>query len=276
MSSPSEPKRPKPQGTGPEYAAWFKDPGIIAAYHHRPPYPREAFDLVAALAIDAPRAVLDVGCGTGDIARRLAPLVDRVDAVDFSAGMIVKGRGLPGGDWPNLNWIIGTVEQAPLRPPYALITAGESLHWMDWDVVIPRFGGVLSPNGVLAIVTRHWDGPPALRERLIPIFGRYAARRANEPYDLAHEIALRGFRKLREKRTAEAWRPTIDEYVECRHAQNSFSRDRMGADQSAAFDAAVRETLERACNDSIIQMREGRLDLQVEATVIWGKPLAHE
>jgi hypothetical protein len=184
--------------------------------------------------------------------------------------------GCRGGDRPNLNWIIGTVEQAPLRPPYALITAGESLHWMDWDVVIPRFSGVLSPNGVLVIINRNWDGPPALRERLIPIFGLYAARRANESYDLVHEIAFRGFWKLGEKRTAEVWRPTIDDYVECCHAQNSFSRDRLGAAQSAAFDAAVHETLERACTDGVIQMREGRLDLHVEATVIWGNPPARE
>jgi hypothetical protein len=161
----------------------------------------------------------------------------------------------------------------PLRPPYALVTAGESLHWMDWDVVIPRFGGVLSTNGVLVIASRHWDGPPALWERLLPIFRRYAARRWTEPYDLVHEIALRGFRKLGERRTTpEAWRPTIGDYIECRHAQNSFSRDRMGSEQAAAFDAALRETLEQACNDGVIQTGEGRLDLKVDATLIWGRP----
>src|SRR5215468_8532737 len=96
---------PKPPTWSGEYGAWFKDPGVVAAYHRRPPYPAEVFELLAALAVDDPRAVLDVGAGTGDVARRLAPLVARVDAVDFSPGMIEKGKTLPGGDHPNLRWI---------------------------------------------------------------------------------------------------------------------------------------------------------------------------
>ncbi|MBV9278962.1 MAG: class I SAM-dependent methyltransferase, partial [Chloroflexi bacterium] len=52
-----------------------------------------------------PRVVLDAGCGTGDVARPLAPLVDRVDAVDISAGMIERGRRLPGGENPAITWI---------------------------------------------------------------------------------------------------------------------------------------------------------------------------
>lgn len=40
----------------------------------------------------------------------------------------------------------------PLGPPYGLVTAGSSLHWMDWEVVLPRIGRLLSPEGCLAIV----------------------------------------------------------------------------------------------------------------------------
>ncbi len=81
--------------------------------------------------------MLDIGCGTGDIARLLARLVERVDAVDFSAGMIQVGQGLPGGSASNLWWIIGKVEDVQLDPPFALVAAGESLHWMDWEIVLP-------------------------------------------------------------------------------------------------------------------------------------------
>ena len=45
------------------------------------------------------RAVLDVGCGIGRVAARLAPLVGRVQGIDISEGMIVAARrrcaGLP-------------------------------------------------------------------------------------------------------------------------------------------------------------------------------------
>src|SRR5690348_17658299 len=43
-------------------------------------------------------------------------------------------------------------EQAPLDPPYALITAGASLHWMAWQVVLPRIRQALTPHGMLAII----------------------------------------------------------------------------------------------------------------------------
>ena len=133
---------------------------VIAAYVSRPPYAQAAIEFLPDLITDQPAAVLDVGCGPGDIARRLAPLVDHVDAVDFSPGMIETGRRLPGGGAPNLRWIVGAVEEAPVDPPYALVTAGDSLHWMDWEIVIARFAECLSPGGVLAIIGRDWEGPP--------------------------------------------------------------------------------------------------------------------
>ena len=49
---------------------------------------------------DHPRTVLDLGCGTGYLARPLAPLVDRVDAIDISAAMIEEGKRLLGSDHP--------------------------------------------------------------------------------------------------------------------------------------------------------------------------------
>src|SRR5579884_4295939 len=87
---------PKPKHLAPEYAAVFQDQCVADAYHHRPPYPQEAIDLLASLIVDTPRTVLDVGCGTGDIVRRLAPLVDRLDAVDISLPMLEWGKRLPG------------------------------------------------------------------------------------------------------------------------------------------------------------------------------------
>jgi hypothetical protein len=48
----------------------------------------------------------------------------------------------------------------------------------------------------------------------------------------------------------------------------------MGPAGAAAFDAAVREALEELCRQGAIERRHGRLQLAVEATVIWGTPLA--
>ena len=127
------------------YGAQFSDAGVVAAYGCRPPYPAAVFPMLAALARDTPRAALDAGCGRGELARPLSRLLDRVDALDLSPGMIAAGRALPDGDRTNLRWILGGAEDAPLNPPYALITAGSSLHWMEWAVVLPRFRAALTP-----------------------------------------------------------------------------------------------------------------------------------
>src|SRR5260221_10094883 len=102
---------PKPNHLSGEYGAWFKDPLLVAAYPARPAYPAVVIEHLAQLIADEPRVVLDVGCGTGELARHLAPKVERVDAVDFSAGMLELGRRLAGDSAGNVNWILGAVEE---------------------------------------------------------------------------------------------------------------------------------------------------------------------
>lgn len=123
----------KPKHLSRTYAEQFQEHSVVAAYVHRPPIPSPVFDKLLELLVDTPQAVLDAGCGMGAVARSLAPLVDRVDAVDFSSAMIEAGRQLPNGDRPNVRWIEGRIETVPLDPPYALIVAAGSLHWMDWS-----------------------------------------------------------------------------------------------------------------------------------------------
>ena len=264
----------KPSHWSAENAAGFGDQGIVDAYPNRPPYPHEAIQLLVDLITGSPRTVLDVGCGTGDLARRLAEHVDRVDAVDASAAMLAKGQQLPGGDHPRVHWQLATAEVAQLAPPYGLVTAGESLHWMDWSVVLPRFAGALLPGGVLAVVERDWDAPPALVDRLRPIFVRYGSVRDFRPMDIVEEIERRGlFTRLGERRCGpESWHPTVAEYLEFRHSQRSFSRAHMAPGTASAFDAAVREVLDDLVRAGDISRTGDRLDLTVQARVVWGLP----
>jgi SAM-dependent methyltransferase len=275
MSAVSAPE-PKPSHLSGAYGAWFKDPLLVEAYPARPAYPSAVFQLLAELVVDTPSRLLDIGCGTGDLARRLAPLVERVDALDFSEAMLESGRRLPAGSASNLRWMLGSVEHAELEGPYALVTAGESLHWMDWDVVLPRLASVVTANGMLAIVERAWDGPPALRERVLPIIERYSPVRNYRPYNMVDGLTQRGLFEKRgeQRRGPEPWQPTIDEYLECRHSQRGLSRTHMGPAALAAFDAEMRQMLEQLCEAGAIAQRDGRLQLSVEASVIWGRPLA--
>lgn len=264
--------QPKPELYGSHYAEWFKDPDVIAAYPSRPPYARAAIEFLSELVADRPRRVLDVGCGTGDVARPLAPLVDHVDAVDFSTGMIETGRQLPGGTASNVRWIIGAVENVPLEAPYALVTAGESLHWMEWAIVLPRLADALSPNGLVAIVGRNWEGPPVVRARIRPVLMRHSAV-VWQDVDLLNELQSRELFTLVGTRRfgPDPWQPTIAQYLECRHSQRSFARLAMGETAARAFDTELREVLTDLCANGEIRRDSDRLLLSVETTVAWGR-----
>lgn len=257
-------RRP-PQWT-PENASRFQDRSVVDAYHLRLPYPPEIFDKLVELIDGAPRTVLDVGTGTGELARPLAARADRVDAVDLSGRMIARGAALPGGDHPNLRWIEGALETVSLQPGYALITAGDSLHWMDWDVVLPRFDSLLVPGGHLAIVHRTEQAPP-WKEGLTRLIATYSTSIFYETFDLIGELVRRGL--FEQMGTFESrpvtTRQEIGDYIESFHSRSSFSREHMPADAPEAFDQELRELVDP-------WIRDGALELTTVGNIEWGRP----
>jgi trans-aconitate methyltransferase len=256
----------KPKHLLPEYGKQFQDRSIVDAYHHRPPYPAEVFDILAGLIHSKPRRVLDVGCGTGYIARNLVDRVEEIDAVDFSRNMIEMGKILPNGDNPHLHWLFGPVEEVELNPPYALVTAGESLHWMDWNVVLPRFHRMLMTGGYLAII-QHDNLPDSWVTMLSEIIPRYTTNKDYYPYDMIEALERHNlFKKVGEKTIAPVpFVQSIDDYIESFHSRNGFSRDRMSPEQAAGFDQEARRILLESHSDGVLTMH-------VVANIVWGIP----
>jgi SAM-dependent methyltransferase len=263
MSQPPEYLRPA------DIAATWKRPDVAASYRHRPWYPPETFEILTRLIVDRPRTVLDLGCGTGYVTRPLAPLVDRIDAVDISAAMIGEAQRLPGGDYPGITWIVGRTEEVELHPPYALATAGDSLHWMDWTVVLPRMADVLSPHGRFAILDVNAEmvrETEALRQERGHLVERYGTYR-RPPINLLEELERRClFREEGRKETAAVpLQQSVDDYVESFHAHAPLSWERMEADEAAAFDVALRRLVLDHVGDKV--------ELAVRGFVLWGRPL---
>jgi trans-aconitate methyltransferase len=150
----------QPEFLNERVASAFQERSVVEAYQYRPVYPAETFEVLAGLLPKDNNTVLDVGCGTGLIARNFVALVERVDAVDVSSEMIATGKSLPNGDHPNLHWYSGKAEDTFPNSPYGLITAGQSLHWMQWEVVMPRFAKALVPEGYLAILHPKQESVP--------------------------------------------------------------------------------------------------------------------
>jgi len=254
-----------------QYAEQFQDQSVVDAYHLRPYYPEETFSLLADLCDPVCPRVLDAGCGTGEIARRIAPLVEHVDAVDLSPAMLTKGKGLPGGDAANLRWIEGEIETVALAPPYGLITAASSLHWMEWAVALPRFAQMLTPNGVLVILFDHASTLEADTGEIGQLVRDYSTNRDYQPFDLVEELQERHLFTVRGKRWTQPvlQKQSIADFVGSIHARNGFSRERMGAEAAGDFDTQVLQILRAT-------YPEGDLTMSVQMKVVWGKPSGSE
>jgi SAM-dependent methyltransferase len=255
----------KPSRSRSTHAEAFQDAGVVDAYRYRPSYPPAVFDILAELLSGESRRVLDVGCGTGNLARRLIEYADQVDAVDFSAAMIEQGKRLPNGDHPGLRWLYGRVEDIALDPPYALITAGECLHWMDWHIVLPRFHTLLTAGGYLVIVGH--DTVPDPWSILGDVVSRYRTDGGHTPVNMIERLQEQGlFWKVGEKKvTPVPFEQSVDDFVESYHSRSGFSRARMGRDQADAFDREARQMLQGTYGDGVIPF-------QVEGSVVWGLP----
>jgi SAM-dependent methyltransferase len=250
----------------------FTDPDVARAYLQRAPYPPETFTILERLLVE-PRTVLDIGAGTGGLARSMVRFARRVDAVDPSAAMMAQGKKLPGGADPRLRWIEGSAEDAPLDPPYGLITAGSSLHWLDPARVMPRFAAALAPGAHLAVLetdSGERDDSTHPVPEVLEIYGRYSGP------DFKHHSGLRDllagleasgyFVREGEHRTAPVpLRRSVDEYLEFLHSTSEFARVRLG-DRTARFDEEVRDVFARKGLTSV--------DRQVVGVVIWGRPVA--
>jgi ubiquinone/menaquinone biosynthesis C-methylase UbiE len=255
----------KPDYFASKHAEVFQHHSIVEAYQHRPPYSAEVFAILAELIHETPRRVLDIGCGTGNIARNLSERVESVDAVDFSQPMIEQGKHLPNGDHPHLRWLYGRVEEVELNPPYALVTAGESLHWMNWSIVLPRFHELLTPGGYLAIVEQETRPDPwSLLSEIIP---HYTTNKGYYPYDMIEALEHQKlFHKVGEKKTAPIlFTQPIDDYIESYHSRSGFSRERMGAEQAHVFDQEAKKIL-------LNTYQNGVIELQVVGSIVWGTP----
>ena len=246
----------------------FTDRDVAHAYQQRPGYPPDTFRILSDLVV-GPRVVLDIGTGTGVIARGMLPYVDRVDAVDISTAMMDEGRRLPGGDDPRIRWILGAAEDAPLDPPYGLIVAAAAIHWFDEARAMPRFARALAPAARLAILEvveepldTTWD------PEMTAIVKRYSeVRDYRDMTDVLRALEDEGwFVREDEARTAAVRaRRTLAEYLEWQHSKATLSRVRLG-DRASAFDDDVAALFERRGVSAV--------EFDVAGQLTWGRPVA--
>ncbi len=126
---------------------------------------RPAIDLLARIALAAPRAIVDLGCGAGNVTRLLAERWPdaRITGVDNSPTMLASARSATAGD-ARFDWIEADVgswtPREGERPD--LIFSNAALHWLDdHETLMPKLVNAVADGGALAVQMPDNFGSPA-------------------------------------------------------------------------------------------------------------------
>lgn len=114
----------------------------------------QAFTLQAMLTLLPPEwTVADLGCGTGNAAELLAPVVKRVVAVDQSAPMLAAAKKRLSGI-SNVEFVRGELESLPLDSESvdAAVCVLVLHHLNDPAAAVREMARILKPGGVALIV----------------------------------------------------------------------------------------------------------------------------
>ena len=141
---------------------WEWDPTLFegAARHYtegRLPYPDGLEDAIAgALRLDGTGTLLDVGCGPGVLALRLAPRFGHVVGLDPDPGMLAEAERLATEQGtPNATWLLARAEDLAAHVGDGTLRAAtfaQSFHWMDRDLVAALVHDALEPGGAFVHV----------------------------------------------------------------------------------------------------------------------------
>lgn len=136
---------------------------------HRAGFPPELPARLQALGVLRPGLrALDVGAGTGALARWLAGAGCRTTALDPARAMLAQGRTLDEG--LAIARVVGVAERLPVATASLdLLTAGQCWHWFDRPAAAAEARRVLRPGGALVIA--HFDWVP-LRGNVVEVTER--------------------------------------------------------------------------------------------------------
>jgi SAM-dependent methyltransferase len=136
--------------------------GEVADLYHRyrRGYPPAVIDALAgAFSLTGDDVVIDLGCGTGQLALPMAGRVRAVVGVDPEPDMLSRARQAAAEQGiVNVAWMIGADSDLPAigallgARSAGAVTIGQALHWMRDDDLFPAAVKLIRPGGGVAVI----------------------------------------------------------------------------------------------------------------------------
>jgi trans-aconitate 2-methyltransferase len=108
-------------------------------------------DLLAMIRPAARMRIVDLGCGTGRLTRRLHRELSAVETlgVDRSPRMLARAR--EDGEVPGLRFEVAEIERFDAGKPFDLVFSNAAYHWVeDHPALLARLASNVAPGGQLA------------------------------------------------------------------------------------------------------------------------------
>lgn len=141
-------------------------------YAYRLPYRPDFFrQLGQELGLSGRERVLDLCCGSGQVAFGLASAVGSVIGVDFSAAMLALAPTAP-----NLAYHRASAEEWAAQgdqEAYDVVTIGHAVHWLEPMTLGQILRHQLRPGGKVVILGNQWHGSTSWLPLLRRIESRY-------------------------------------------------------------------------------------------------------
>ena len=131
----------------------------VADYvRHRAGFPGLLFERLAAVGVGvAGQALVDLGTGTGNLARGFARRGCRVVGVDVSAPMLEGARELDAREGVAVTYRVGRAEATGLPAGSAdVVTAGQCWHWFDRREAAREVARILRADGRVVLASFDW------------------------------------------------------------------------------------------------------------------------
>src|SRR6266404_1285354 len=125
---------------------------------HRAGFPESFFERLGTLRIgNQGQHVLDLGTGTGTLARGFARRGCKVIGLDPAEMLLAKAKELDASEGVSIEYRVGYAEDTGL-PAYSfdLVAAGQCWHWFDRPRAATEITRLLRPEGVLVIAHFDW------------------------------------------------------------------------------------------------------------------------